>query len=302
MAGAFLPAEGQAEVWSGGPDAVLVGSVTPSGTAQPRPGGWLLSGRWPYLSAVAHSDWALVCGVVPGGAEGVPMLFAVPRAAYRIEDTWFSVGMQATGSNTLVLDEVFVPHSRAFDRGDLFAGRADQPPDAVPACYRPPLPAVNGLIFATPAAGAARGMTRTFAAAFADRLGSRARPLPGTAGVQGVRASAELALARSAGEVDAAWLLLERAARLVDGSAPVGPLDTARNLRDCSLVADLAVTAVNRLFREAGTRGQLTSSSMQRLWRDVTSISTHVALQFEPAARGYADQLLRADRESLVTA
>ncbi|HYT25417.1 MAG TPA: hydrolase [Actinomycetota bacterium] len=295
MAGAYLPTDGQAEVWASGPDAVLVGSVTPFGSAEPRPGGWLLSGRWPYMSAVAYSDWAIVCGVAQSGTATEGWLFAVPRSAYRVEDTWFSVGMAATGSNTLVAADVFVPEHRAFKRAELIEGRLDDFTGGAPACYRAPLPAVNGLMFAAPAVGAAQGMARTFAAAFADKLGSG--QLPGTVGVQGVRASAELALARSAGEADAARLLLDRAAGLADRCANPGGamsrLDAARNLRDCSLATDLAVTAVDRLFRQAGTRGQATSGPMQRLWRDVTAVSTHVALQFEPAARGYVEQLVK---------
>ncbi|MEW1779830.1 hydrolase [Streptomyces sp. NPDC086777] len=294
MAGAFLPEQGQARIWAAGPDTVLVGSVTPFGTARPAAGGWLVAGRWPYISGVAHSDWALVCGLVESGTGSEARLFALPRSAYRIEDTWHSVGMAATGSNTLVLDEVFVPEHLSFDRADLFAGRTAEAWGGVPAaCHRAPLQAVNGLMFAAPAVGAALGMVRTFSVYFAEKAG-HAPQLPGTTGVQGVRGSAEQALARSAGEVDAARLLLERAARLADEGAATHPLDTTRNLRDCALAVDLSVTAVDRLFRQSGTRGQAVSGSMQRLWRDVTAISTHVALQFEPAARGWVDQVLKA--------
>lgn len=293
MAGAFLPRRGQAEVWADGPDTVLVGSVTPLGTARPCRGGWLVSGRWPYMSAVAYADWALLCGMADADVAGEAMLFAVPRSAYRVEDTWFSVGMQATGSNTVVVKDVFVPEHRAFRRADLFAGRTGERAGTVPACYRAPLPAVNGLVFAAPAVGAALGMARTFSAFFAEKAAG-APALPGTTGVQGVRASVDIALARSWGEADAARLLLDRAARLADDGGAADPLHAARNLRDCSLATDLAATAVHRLFRHAGTRGQAASGAMQRLWRDVTAISTHVALQFEPAAHGYVDQLLKA--------
>ncbi|WP_069764409.1 hydrolase [Streptomyces sp. LUP47B] len=293
MAGAFLPEQGQAEIWAAGPDAVLVGSVTPFGTAGPAPGGWLVRGRWPYISGVAHSDWALMCGLVETGTGSEARLFALPRSAYRIEDTWHSVGMAATGSNTLVLDEVFVPEHLSFDRADLFAGRTSEAWGGVAAaCHRAPLQAVNGLMFAAPAVGAALGMVRTFSAYFAEKVGN-APNLPGTTGVQGVRGSAEQALARSAGEVDAARLLLGRAARLADEGAVTGPLEATRNLRDSALAVDLSVTAVDRLFRQSGTRGQALDGPMQRLWRDVSAISTHVALQFEPAARGWVDQVLK---------
>jgi two-component flavin-dependent monooxygenase/oxygenase LndZ5 len=293
MAGAFLPPEGQAEVWAAGPDTVLIGSVTPAGRARRASGGWLVSGRWAYMSGVAGSDWALVCAVLQSGTSPGSKVFAVPRSVYEVEDTWFSVGMCATGSNTLVLDEVFVPDHLAFDRAQLFAGHAGQDARSLAACYRAPLQAVNGLIFAAPGVGAAQGAVRLFAEHFAEKLGS-ALPLPGTAGVQGVRASAELALARAAGEADAAGLLLDRAARQADDGCTADPLITARNLRDCSLAVDLSVTAADRVFRQAGTRGQSSTAAMQRFWRDVNVIATHVAVQFEPAARNYVDQLFKA--------
>jgi two-component flavin-dependent monooxygenase/oxygenase LndZ5 len=292
MAGAFLPEEGRAEVWADGPDTVLVGSASPFGTARQTSGGWLVSGRWPYMSAIAYSDWALVCAMVQSATTTEARLFALPRAAYRVEDTWFSVGMAATGSNTLVLDEVFVPGHRSFGRAELFTGRPNDEAVPVPACHRAPLQAVAALMFAAPAVGAASGMVRTFSAYFAEKVGN-AQQIPGTTGVQGVRASAETALARAAGEADAAVLLLDRAARLADDGAVAGAFETARNLRDCALAVDLAAASVDRLFRQSGTRGQSTGGAMQRLWRDVTSVSTHVALQFEPAARSWVDQLLK---------
>jgi alkylation response protein AidB-like acyl-CoA dehydrogenase len=289
MAGAFLPAAGRAALWADGPDTVIVGSVSPFGTARTVPGGWRVSGRWPYISAVGFSDWALVCAVVD---DGQPKLFAVPRASYDVEDTWFSVGMAATGSNTVVVEDVLVPEGLAFDRADLFAGRTVEDGDTDAPCYRAPLQAVNGLSFVTPALGAARGALDAFAGYLATKI--RTAPvLPGVAGVQGSRATYEMTYARSAGEIDAAHLLLDRATALADQGAAITAEETARNLRDCSLLMDLLVTAVDRVFRTGGTSGQSTTNPLQRYWRDVTSISTHVAIQFEPAARLYAAEHLK---------
>jgi two-component flavin-dependent monooxygenase/oxygenase LndZ5 len=102
-----------------------------------------------------------------------------------------------------------------------------------------------------------------------------------------------MAFARSAGEIDAAQLLLERAVGVADQGAATTPAETAQNLRDCSLAVDMLVTAVDRIFRTAGTTGQSTKGSLQRFWRDVNSISTHMAIQFEPAARLYATETLK---------
>ena len=292
MAAAFLPIEGQQEIWSRGPDAVLVGSVTPLGRAEETDGGWTVTGSWPYISLVEFSDWAMVCAVVGAGDQPVPKLFAVPRRGYRIEETWFNVGMEATGSNTLVIDGAFVSRSLAFDRSDLFAGNVVESPDTDAACYAAPLQAVNGLSFVIPALGAARGALGAFSAYIANKIRT-APSLPGVPGVQGNRTTYEMAYARSAGEIDAAQLLLERAVSVADQGAATTPAETARNLRDCSLAVDMLVTAVDRIFRTAGTTGQSAKGSLQRFWRDVNSISTHMAIQFEPAARLYATETLK---------
>jgi alkylation response protein AidB-like acyl-CoA dehydrogenase len=269
MAAAFLPVGGQQVIWAGGPDAVIVGSVTPLGRAAERDGGWVVSGSWPYISLVEFSDWALVCAVVSSeGAEPVAKLFALPRGAYRIEDTWFNVGMQATGSNVV------------------------ESPDAEAPCYAAPLQAVNGLSFVLPALGAARGALAAFAGYIANKIRT-APALPGVPGVQGNRATYEMAFARSAGEIDAAHLLLARAVGVADQGAATTPAETAQNLRDCSLAVDMLVTAVDRIFRTAGTTGQSSKGTLHRFWRDVNSISTHMAIQFEPAARLYATETLK---------
>ncbi|MGN9806650.1 hydrolase [Micromonospora sp. L32] len=286
MAG-LLPAEGQAELWADGPDAVVVGSLSPTGRAEPVSGGWRLSGRWAYISAVGFADWALLCGQVPSDGPPAARVFAVPRAAYEVTDTWFNVGMAATGSNTVVVRDVLVPDARSFDRAHLFTGAAAA---STEPCHVVPLPAVNGLSFVAPVLGAARGMERAWTGHVAEKIRSAAA---GPAPAPPRRVEQDVTLARTAGEIDAAELLLERAAAAADQGAGITPLETSRNLRDCSLAMDLLVEAVNRLFRAAGTSGHATSSPMQRAWRDVNTASSHVALQFPPAASAYADQVFK---------
>jgi alkylation response protein AidB-like acyl-CoA dehydrogenase len=287
--GAFLPIEGQQDLWSDGPDTLVVGALMPLGRAEPVDGGWRLSGRWPFVSAVEYSDWALVCGMAARGEQSEARFFAVPRTEYAIEDTWFNVGMRATGSNTLVLDEVVVPATRSFSRDDLIAGRAVATTDP---CHLAPLKAGNGLSFGAPVLGTARGAL----AAWSAYIGAKRQPKGAAAG-NGVSGGSgtvdEMTLARASGEIDAAQLLLERAAGIADRGA-AAPLAVAQNSRDCALAVDMAVTAVDRLFRAAGTTGQASSSPLQRFWRDVNVGATHVVLKFELAAVAYASQLLDA--------
>jgi two-component flavin-dependent monooxygenase/oxygenase LndZ5 len=182
--------------------------------------------------------------------------------------------MGGTGSHTGVVDGAVVPGHRAVDRSAIFAGTAELAP----------LPAVNGLTFVAPALGAARGALARFSAYIAGKV--RDDPgLPGVPGPSGNRVTYETTLTRAAAEIDAAGLLLERLAAVADAGGPwPGPV-VARGARDAAFATDVLLGAVNRIFRTAGTSGQVAGGPLQRLWRDVNAIATHQALQFEPASR-----------------
>jgi two-component flavin-dependent monooxygenase len=113
-----------------------------------------------------------------------------------------------------------------------------------------------------------------------------------------------LAVASAAAEVETAGLLLARAAETADREAPDGEgdiaRDEARNARDCAYAVELLRQATDRLFRAAGTRVQAAGDPLQRAWRDVSCVASHVALRFEPAALRYAAHLLTGgfERES----
>ncbi|MFI2242266.1 acyl-CoA dehydrogenase family protein [Streptomyces chrestomyceticus] len=276
---AYLPTAGQQDIWAKGPDAVVVGALAPVGTAERAPGGWRVRGRWPYVSGVGHSDWALVCARLASGGSGA-CFFAVPRDAYGIEDTWFNTGMRATGSNTLTLDEVFVAETHAVALDVLTAGQA---PEAEALCHRTPLKAANGLTLTAPLLGAARGALGRWTELVRHKFDTPAASVAGAPSP----ASYEVIQARADAEIDAAELLLRRAAEVADSGRP-DPLRTARNARDCALAAEMAAVAVDRLLRSAGSRGQSETEDLQRFWRDVNSGAGHVALQFPAAAGAYA--------------
>jgi 3-hydroxy-9,10-secoandrosta-1,3,5(10)-triene-9,17-dione monooxygenase len=124
---ALMDPRAQAEVWAQGPDAMVSSSYNPVGArAEAVAGGVMLSGRWGWSSGSLHCNWVLLGGVIP--EEGY-RTFLVPAADYRIEDTWHTMGLQATGSNDIVIDTpVFVPDYRSHRQMDGFLGVHHQPP------------------------------------------------------------------------------------------------------------------------------------------------------------------------------
>jgi len=272
---AHLPADGHAELWGGpsGADAFVVAGLVPTGRARPAAGGsggWKVAGTWTYVSGVEFADWALLCAPVTmdvPGEDGPPELrfFALPRGAFEIKPTWDSIGMRATGSHTVVVDDAFVPAHLSFPRGHMIVGRAT---DSTAACHNVPFQAVGGVTFIAPAVGAASGALKAALAGFAGR-----RRTP----------SIDLELVRSSGRVDVSRHLVEQNAQVLD-TAGFTPALMARNERNVTFAAELCAEAANGLLRASGTGGLSESVPLQRFWRDVIGMTSHVALRYETAA------------------
>ncbi|HUC24737.1 MAG TPA: acyl-CoA dehydrogenase family protein [Streptosporangiaceae bacterium] len=279
----YLPEAGQRGIWNANADALVAGSLLPLGNALPASGGWVVSGRWPYVSSAEFSDWTLVPAVdrsESGPDSGSVRFFALPRSGYVVERTWKNLGLRATGSDTLVVESAFIGSECSFRRSDLDRGA---PLCSTSATHRLPLEAVAGLAFAPVVLGAAYGALRAWLRIMAGKMttagGNNRVPVP--------RATYDQVLTRSAGECDAAALLVERAARAAD-AGDLTRLDVVVCARDCALASELACAAVERLVRSAGTAGLAEDQPLERFWRDVHSAASHIMLQLPRAAQGYA--------------
>lgn len=147
---AYLPERGQREVWSQGPDVRIAASVVPpQGSAAAVPGGWRLDGEWRTASGVDHAEWVLLASWTPG-SDGARehRVFAVPRAELTVRDTWDSVGLRGSGSNSVAGEGITVPAHRSFTLGALL-----RPLPGAARCHRVPYPMVAAPIFAAPVLG-----------------------------------------------------------------------------------------------------------------------------------------------------
>ncbi|WP_181801708.1 acyl-CoA dehydrogenase family protein [Streptomyces shenzhenensis] len=262
-----LPDEGHQALWGGSPDTVVATGLMPAGRARPADGGWLVTGQWAYVSGVDFADWVMVCAAV-AGEEGPPQLrfFTLPRGAYTVRESWDSVGMRATGSHTVVVEDVFVPRHLSFDRADMLTGR--NAGSDVPA-HNVPFQAVGGLTFIAPVVGAATGALAACAGSITGRRRNQ---------------TAELTVVRASGRIDAARHLVLENAAVLDGRL-FTPEHMARNERNATFAAETLREAAALLVGAAGTGGLGEGHALQRFWRDITSATSHVALQYDTAAR-----------------
>ena len=115
---AALPVETLAKLYANGPDVVFAGGIFPPQPAALVEGGLKVSGRWSFASGSACAE-VVGAGILPrnGDKVGLPRMAVMPRAKVRIEGNWDVMGLKATGSNDLVIEDVVVPEEWTFVRG-----------------------------------------------------------------------------------------------------------------------------------------------------------------------------------------
>ena len=144
--------------------------LAPTGRGVAVDGGVRLSGRWSWATGVMDGNWAIV-GALCGPDDAIyPALALLPADDIRIVDVWQTDGMRATGSNDVVIEDVFVPTHRLVKVSDIYAGTA---PGALlhdAAVYRWPMVPALALVAAMPALGAAERVADIFTERLCERV------------------------------------------------------------------------------------------------------------------------------------
>ena len=122
-AGAYLPDEGFAEVFTAHDNRITMGGqFFPNGQGEAVDGGYRLTGSWSFGSGTGHSQY-IAAGFMPldNGevrwiSEGMPdmQVAIVPRDDIAFTDGWFVQGLKGTGSYDYNAADVFVPQYRTF--------------------------------------------------------------------------------------------------------------------------------------------------------------------------------------------
>jgi alkylation response protein AidB-like acyl-CoA dehydrogenase len=216
----------------------------------------------------------VVVGGFVGGDPAQRVLLLVAPGDYSVADTWFTAGMRATGSNTIVTDDAFVPESHVIRLADLIEGTAPGGEVHAGSIYRAPFAAYAPIAFVTPMLGAAQGVYEEFKAWAATRATPAGTAMAGSETVQAGTGSAGARLGAAE--------LLVRHTCAAAGTAERPSLEVrARSLRDLSFAAELVVEAVDTLVAMSGTAGFASSSPLQRAWRDLHFAAAHISLKGE---------------------
>jgi indole-3-acetate monooxygenase len=118
-------------------------AATTTGKAIRVPGGYRVSGRFPFVSGCQHCEWVwLGCIVEENGVpsvdgNGVPETrqCLLRLSQCEILDTWHTTGLRGTGSNDVVVSDEFVEEGRSFSFQDPKVIRRPGPLYAFPFMF-----------------------------------------------------------------------------------------------------------------------------------------------------------------------
>lgn len=278
----LFQAAAQDEVWADDLDTLTSSSYAPVGRATVVEGGFRFSGRWSFSSGCDHATWCLLGGLVLG-PDGRPVdyrTFLLPRADYAIDDVWDTVGLRGTGSNDIVVDDVFVPEHRTLSFKDTArcVGPGQELNDG--PLFRLPYGSVHPYAITAPLIGMATGAYEAYVGYTRERI--RASYVGEKAAEDGF---AQVRVAEAACEIDAAWLQLERNFNeefaLAEAGQPI-PLELRlRARRDQVCGSARVISAIDKLFESAGGKAINTSTPISRFWRDAHAARVHAANDLE---------------------
>ena len=265
----------QQEVWGEDAGTLVSSSYAPMGRAKTVEGGFQFSGRWSFSSGCDHAQWIFLGGLVLGD-EGSPVdfrTFLLPRADYEIDDVWDTIGLRGTGSNDIIVNDVFVPEHRTLSFMDT--GRCAGPGQAVNTSplYKLPFATVFCNSIAVPVLGMATG-------AYESYVGwTRERVRASTGGKAADDSFNQVRIAEAAGRIDAAVLQIERnideALDLATRGEKIPMPLRVRVRRDQVNATGAGIAAVDRLFESAGGRALKAGTPIQRFWRDAHAGRVH---------------------------
>ncbi|WP_342387468.1 acyl-CoA dehydrogenase family protein [Salinicoccus bachuensis] len=285
---AFLPKNRMDEIYEDG--GLLADIFAPVGKVEKVEGGFILNGRWNFVSGINHSEWISVGAVYHEEGAAVPDRIGLCMRVSDLEviEDWDSLGLRGSGSNSVVADNLFVPEDMVISFNEMMMNRKPYTPEVdedylyynvsfFPAFY---------VGFPAMAIGAAERVIEEFIARTKKR-----RRFDGTnegESAKSQRVAAEMSLKLKS----AKGLMKEYIEMLESDQGQYNPAEyngiRVHIIQNCQ---DIAIRAVATLGASALAKGQ----PLEMIMRDLMAISTHVTSLYEDGIDNYGKALFGVD-------
>ncbi|AYF79222.1 flavin-dependent monooxygenase [Nocardia yunnanensis] len=284
---ALFDQQAQQEVWGADREALICSSYAPMGAGLQVDGGFRVSGAWRYSSGCDHADWALLGG--PVLADGAPVLvdgmpqfgsFLIPKADFTVDPVWDTFGLAGTGSNTVVVQDVFVPEHRFLSFYAMNDGTMPGVAVNTEPVYRMPWGTILPTGLSTPVLGMAEGARDIYVEYQRERwraafVGEQAKNDPYVTERVG----------RVSSDIDASWRqlaghIVEEYQTILAGQEV--SIDTRLDARrDQVRATQRCVAAIDVFMESAGAAALSKGTPLQRLFRDAHAARVHATNEAE---------------------
>ena len=258
------------------PSSILAWGPPNASRASAVEGGYRLTGKWDFASGCRQASWlGAHCHVIEADGTlrlnrfGRPTVRTLlfPASAATLLDTWRTIGLCGTASDSYGVNDLFVPEAFSSTREDPTLRRERGPLYAF---------TMSGL-YAAGVAGVAFGIARAMLAEFIG-LASRKSPrglarLADNAVVQAdvARAEARLGSAR-AYLIDTLNTIYANAGDMT----PIAVSDRARVRLACTNAIQAAVEVADFTYKAAGVDAIFPGSPFERRFRDMHTLSQQI--------------------------
>ena len=244
--------------------------------AQAVPGGYRVTGRWSFASGCRQANWmGAHCNVEEADGQlrlnrfGRPtvrtLLFPATQAT--LIDTWTTIGLCGTASDSYALDDLFVAEAYSSTREDPELRREPGP------LYAFPMQGLYAVGVSGVALGTARAMHEAFIALANKKTPRGMVRLADSATLQGE-------VARNQAKLDSAGAYLDATLGGIyaaPGDAKViSVADRGRVRLACANAIHAAIEVADAVYKSAGVDAIFPGSPFERRFRDIHTLSQQI--------------------------
>jgi alkylation response protein AidB-like acyl-CoA dehydrogenase len=269
LVGTF-PDETQEEIYANR-DPRIAGVFSPTGTAVRKDDGFVVNGRWAFNTGCHGATWTII-NVLVGE---MPTCMIAKSADLTILDDWYATGMSATGSNTVVAENVFVPARRTMPLPAMLEGKYPARHNADNPYFRYPLAPV----LTVNAGGTPLGIARGAWDMFMERLPGRGITYTNYTNKAEAPVT-HLQMGEASLKIDSSAAHVGLATALLD-DASSGSLTMQERVKARAHIAystGLAREATDILFYASGASSIQEHMAIQRYQRDIQALSNHAIM------------------------
>jgi 3-hydroxy-9,10-secoandrosta-1,3,5(10)-triene-9,17-dione monooxygenase len=270
-----------------------------SGTARRVEGGWMIKGVWPFATGSVHASHGYLAAFYDETDDTKVGMALVPKDELIAQGDWDSMGLAATGSQTVATDgELFVPEERFSTPGQLAARIAEQTGQGLG-------PRRGGLVRSVVSGtGVALGMADQAMEAFRGAVGKRSVPYSRYANaldapiIHHAVGQAHMQIRAAAVLADAAVTELDRCEiEQTDLSAT----EALQYHTDVAYVWDACSSAIETLFRVSGASAIMKRQPLQLIARNCRAGSLHAAYNIDVWLENIGRELCGAESTAIST-